>query len=212
MNRPIQVPFRQQVRMINSTGIKRVLSPQIVRQLPNDQHTPLQVVDLFQVEEPWRQKVAQLEEQLRRVKQSGTPISQDEDKEIEISAAYSQIQQLLNTVKNLQEDIQQQQRIIDQKNSAIEKQKQLLNEKDKEIDDANQYTQQLLQQLEEQSSKTENNNKYLHEEVQVWKKKFLDQNKELHEKQEELLQAYQEVDSLKNQLIAKKNSDYKGLK
>ncbi|CAD8067050.1 unnamed protein product [Paramecium sonneborni] len=170
----------------------------------------LQVVDLQQVEEPWRIKVKELENRIYELEAQQQIKLDDEDEESELSQAYSQIQQLVNTIKILQDEIQQLQEKLEQKQNLIDGYDRHILEKDKEIEEANQYIQELHGQLEEQTTNVEEKHKYLFDEVNTWKKKFIEQNKEFHQKQEELMILQAELDNLKNaQIIIGKSSDYK---
>ncbi|CAD8063146.1 unnamed protein product [Paramecium sonneborni] len=187
-------------------GVQRIQTPHGNTSV----QSPLQVIDLQQVEEPWRIKVSELENRIQELEAQQQIKLDDEDEESELSQAYSQIQQLVNTIKILQEEIQQLQEKLEQKQNVIDGQDRQIQEKDKEIEEANQYIQELHGQLEEQTTNVEEKHKYLFDEVNTWKKKFIEQNKEFHQKQEELMILQAELDNLKNaQIIIGKSSDYK---
>ncbi|CAD8059908.1 unnamed protein product [Paramecium primaurelia] len=170
----------------------------------------LQVVDLQQVEEPWKIKVQELQNRIQELESQQQSKQDNEDEESELSQAYSQIQQLVNTIKILQDEIQQIQEKLEQKQNIIDSYDRQIQDKDKEIEEANQYIQELHGQLEEQTTNVEEKHKYLFDEVNTWKKKFIEQNKEFHQKQEELMILQAELDNLKNaQIIIGKSSDYK---
>ncbi|CAD8155284.1 unnamed protein product [Paramecium octaurelia] len=172
--------------------------------------SPLQVVDMQQVEEPWRLKVKELLNRIIELEAQQENKIDNEDEEGELSQAYSQIQQLVNTIKILQDEIQQLQEKIEQRQNIIDGYDRQIIEKDKEIEEANQYIQDVHGQLEEQTTNVEEKHKYLFDEVNTWKKKFIEQNKEFHQKQEELMILQTELDNLKNvQIIIGKSSDYK---
>ncbi|CAK75516.1 unnamed protein product (macronuclear) [Paramecium tetraurelia] len=167
--------------------------------------SPLQVVDLQQVEEPWRLRVQELQNRIKELEaQKQNKIdNDDEDEEVKFNNQLTQ-QKFYKMKFNNYKRKQSRDKMLQM--AMIGRYKK----KDKEIEEANQYIQELHGQLEEQTTNVEEKHKYLFDEVNTWKKKFIEQNREFHQKQEELMILQAELDNLRNaQIIIGKSSDYK---
>ncbi|CAD8199237.1 unnamed protein product [Paramecium pentaurelia] len=194
---------RQQIQQNNLVNINRSL----FNDAQNKKCKQQQIVDLNNIEEPWRQKVFELQRKIQQLEQQQQNQECEQD-ESELSQVYSQIQQLVNTIKILQEEIQNLQEKLNIKQNIIDGYDKQLIAKDKELDDQNHYIQELHNQLEEQTLKMDNKQKLLLQEINSWKKKFIEQNKGLHEIQEEQIKIQTQIDNLKNiKLILNKQSE-----
>ncbi|CAD8057714.1 unnamed protein product [Paramecium primaurelia] len=136
----------------------------------------MHLLDLQQIEEPWKIKVQELQKKISILEEQQLKQQEDQDVETDLSQAYSQIQQLVNTIKILQEEIQQLEEKVEIKQSIIDGYDKQLVQKDIEIEKANQYISELHNQLEHQTIHQEEKQKYLFEEVNTWKRKFIEQN------------------------------------
>ncbi|CAD8110208.1 unnamed protein product [Paramecium sonneborni] len=211
---PYQSPLLQQASLSQQRQpLKQPDLSNVNRNLFNDGQNKkgkqLQIVDLNNIEEPWKQKVQQLEKKLQQLQQQQQQQECNEN-ESELSQVYSQIQQLVNTIKILQEEIQNLQEKSDIKQNIIDGYDSQLNGKDKELDDQNNYISELHNQLEEQTLQIDDKQKQLLDEINTWKKKFIEQNKVLHQIQEEQIMLQTQIDNLKNiRLMLNKQSENK---
>ncbi|CAD8105318.1 unnamed protein product [Paramecium sonneborni] len=196
---------RQPIQQNNLGNVNR----NIFNDGQNKKAKQLQLVDLNHIEEPWKQKVQQLERKLQRLEEQQQNKVSDEN-ESELSQVYSQIQQLVNTIKILQEEIQILQDKLNIKQNIIDGYDSQLIAKDKELEDQNNYIQELHNQLEEQTLQIDDKQKLLLDEINTWKKKFIEQNKGLHQIQEEQIMFQTQIDNLKNiRLMLNKQSENK---
>ncbi|CAD8076457.1 unnamed protein product [Paramecium primaurelia] len=194
---------RQPIKQSNFGNVNKTL----FNDGQNQKSKQLQLVDLNHIEEPWKQKVLELERKVQQLEQQQQNEECDQN-ESELSQVYSQIQQLVNTIKILQEEIQNLQEKLNIKQHIIDGYNSQLISKDKELEDQNTYIQEIHNQLEDQTLLIENKQKFLFDEINSWKRKFIEQNRGLHKIQEESIMLQTQIDNLKNiKLMLNKQSE-----
>ncbi|CAK94200.1 unnamed protein product (macronuclear) [Paramecium tetraurelia] len=206
---PYQSPLLQQQSVSQQRQpIQQNNLGNVNRNLFNDaSNKKCKLVDLNHIEEPWKQKVFELEKKIQQLKQQQKNQESDSD-ESELSQVYSQVQQFVNTIKILQEEIQNLQEKLNIKQNIIGGYDKQLIAKDKELEDQNHYIQELHSQLEEQTLRMDDKQKLLLEEINSWKRKFIEQNKGLHKIQDEQVVLQTQIDNLKTiKLMLNKQSE-----
>ncbi|CAD8184107.1 unnamed protein product [Paramecium octaurelia] len=203
LQQPSTQQQRQPIQQSNFNNVNKTL----FNDAQSKKCKQLQLVDLNHVEEPWKQKVQELERKVQQLEQQQRNEEFDQN-ESELSQVYSQIQQLVNTIKILQEEIQNLQDKLSIRQNIIDGYDSQLIAKDKEQEDQNHYIQELHNQLEQQTLQMDDKQKFLLDEISTWKRKFIEQNRGLHQIQEEQIMLQTQIDNLKNiKLMLNKQSE-----